>query len=448
MNLFNKIQSLSQKTASQVHFRAIKDGLLTSIPFLMVAGMMILINFVIMDPSGFMSRFIASETLAHWQGFGNKVLNGSMNIFAILMMVFISSSLAKSKEVKNIAMPIGLTIGCFFVTLPLTSTFAIGDALVDVPGAISSSFFGTQSMFMAIIVSLVATELYIRFEKNEKLKLKIGDNVPKAVKDSFDAIVPVMFTLLIFGAVSFGVYVLTGLEIQGLINELLQRPLVGFTTSPLGFLFLSGVGIFLFSLGIHPSGVIPFVDPVLTTAANENMMAFQAGLPIPHIITTPFRDIYGHIGGTGQTLALVVAIFIFARYKSNKTFGKLTMPTSIFNINEPIIFGFPIVMNPVMMIPFLIIPLTCFVIAYIVTAIGWVSPVVLFVPWSTPPIINAYLASGGDIRNVILQLLLFTLSVVMYIPFLKLHEKNQDLQVSETPVEADADDFSDFAEFM
>lgn len=193
----------------------------------------------------------------------------------------------------------------------------------------------------------------------------------------------------------------------------------------------------------------PFVEPILNTATAENMDAFAAHQAIPHIITTPFRDLYGHIGGTGQTLALIIVIFILSKRRSNRTFGKMTVPTSVFNINEPIIFGFPIVFNPFMMIPFVVAPMISLILAYIATSLNLVSRIVVYVHWSTPPFLNAFFASGGDFRNVILQVFVLAISVCIYVPFLKLYEYTMPIEEvnDEVASTVDDDDFSDFAEF-
>ena len=184
----------------------------------------------------------------------------------------------------------------------------------------------------------------------------------------------------------------------------------------------------LFFFGIHAGGIInPILEPPLLVAMQQNVEAFAAHQDIPNIIVLPFRDLYGHLGGTGSTIALLIVIFMLSRRKEHKEFAKMVIPTSVFNINEPIVFGFPILFNPFMLIPFVFGPLLLFTIAYFATYLGLVSPIVAYVPWSVPPLINGYLASGRDIRNVILQLILIVIQVLIYIPFLKLYERSMDI---------------------
>lgn len=126
----------------------------------------------------------------------------------------------------------------------------------------------------------------------------------------------------------------------------------------------------------------------------------------------------------------------------------MTVPTSVFNINEPIIFGFPIVFNPFMMIPFVLAPMVSLIIAYVATSLNLVSRIVVYVHWSTSPFLNAFFASGGDFRNVILQVFVLTVSVLVYVPFLKLYENTMPIETDNGAVAIAADDdFSDFADF-
>lgn len=196
------------------------------------------------------------------------------------------------------------------------------------------------------------------------------------------------------------------------------------TTGLPGFMTLSFLANFLFSIGIHPSGIVnPILEPPLIAAMNENTAAFAAGLVPPHIIVLPFRDLYGHLGGTGSTLALLLAVLVKSRISSHQKFARTVAVPSLFNINEPVIFGFPIVMNPLLIIPFIFYPMINYVIAYYVTAADLVGRIVVYTPWSVPPILSGYLGSGGDIRNSILQIILLGIGVVCYLPFLMAYER-------------------------
>lgn len=449
-----KLSDFAQAAASQRYFRAMRDGFVSSVPFLVLAGLMILINNVIISPDGgWIAGFVNHGTLATWQELGNKIINGSLNCYSLLIAIMIAYSLGTSRKAESPIFCSAVAVGTIFTLMPLVNAVVPNGAekAVEVGGILPFSLLGTSGIFVAIFASMLSTELFVWLSKNDKLKIKLTGTVPPAVAQSFNALTAIIITLVAAGFVSFGIHQLTNLEVHALINKVIQAPMVGLTTSLPGFIILCFFTNLLFALGIHPSGIInPILEPPLLTAMAENSDAFKNHLDIPHIIVLPFRDLYGHIGGTGSTIALVIAIFIVSRKKFNRDFAKMSGPLGLFNINEPIIYGFPVVFNPLIMIPFVFGPLICFIIAYFATAAGLVSRIAVYVPWSMPPLINGFVASGGDFRNVILQLLLITLMVVIYIPFLKAYELSMDTEVvgAESEATVDDDDFSDFADFQ
>ena len=171
-------------------------------------------------------------------------------------------------------------------------------------------------------------------------------------------------------------------------------------------------------------------------AIEENNAAWIAGKEIPNIISLPFRDVYGTLGGIACTLGLLIAIFIASKRKDLKDIAKVSLPTSLFNINEPVLFGVPIVFNPILFIPFCFTTTIIYIVAYVATAMGLVSKLVVFTTWSTPIFLSGYMASGGDFRNVILQIVCLGIAVLTYLPFVKLMNK-QDVSYQE---DLDGDD--------
>lgn len=157
---------------------------------------------------------------------------------------------------------------------------------------------------------------------------------------------------------------------------------------------------------------------------NENMAAAAAGKEIPHIINSTFVPTFGMLGGTGSTICLLIAAFLFFRKNQQYSeLGKLAVAPGLFNINEPVIFGFPIVFNLPMIIPFVLTPAIGIIIAYFATAIGFMNKCTVLVPWTTPPLLNGFLATGGDFRAIIVQLVIIIIGVLLYLPFMKISER-------------------------
>lgn len=353
--IFNKIMWFAQIMGSQIHLRSMRDAFITLIPFLVLSGLMILINNVVLNSGGFLSGIIDPVRLIQWQTVGEKVVNGTMNILSLLIGILFSFNLARNRQFTNPLMPALVTVACIFVLMPTTLSFipVAGGEAVTVKGAASYSLLGTSGTFVALVSAILATELFVWISKNKRLQIRIEGNVPPAVTQSFNTLFSVMITILLFSLVSFLITSLGGHEIHDLINLIIQAPLLGLTTSLPGFLVLDIINNFLFSMGINPGGITGAVlDPPLLVAMQQNMDAWATGKEIPNIIVRPFSDLYGRMGGTGITLCLIIAVFIKSKRDDLRSFSKTVLPTTLFNINEPVIFGFPIIFSPILMVPF------------------------------------------------------------------------------------------------
>ncbi|MGL4383455.1 MAG: PTS transporter subunit EIIC, partial [Bacilli bacterium] len=150
---------------------------------------------------------------------------------------------------------------------------------------------------------------------------------------------------------------------------------------------------------------------------NENIIAVATGGQPTNIITKVFFDIYVFIGGSGATLGLIIAILLISRRQEYRVAAKIGLSPGLFQINEPVIFGVPIVLNPILLIPFLLTPLVLTTVAYFSTAIGFAGYTQVVIPWTTPPILSAFLATGGSIGATITALINLALSIIIYLPF-------------------------------
>lgn len=426
-SLLERITDISQKMASEVHLRSLRDSFVIAVPFLVLAGLFIMINFVFLDTKGMLSGTFSLETLLRLRNIGDRILNGTMNILSLMLVILIAWNIANKKKFATPIVPAMVALAAFYVLMPVTiaQTPTTGGAAVSLTGVVSYSSTNAGGVFLAIVTAIVATNLFLWISKSRRLQIRLGEEVPPMVVQSFQSMFSIMLTIGLFALVAFGVMLLSGREVQALIQTIIQAPLVHLTTNLPGFLTLTTLTNLLFSLGIHPSGIInPILEPPLLVAMQENMTAFANGQIPPHIIVLPFRDLYGHMGGTGGTLALLLAIFVRSQRASHRKFSRTVIAPGLFNINEPVIFGFPVLYNPLLMIPFILYPQINFIIAYYATAWGMVSKIVAYVPWSVPPLLSGWLGSGGDFRNVILQVILLAIGVLAYLPFLMAYEKS------------------------
>ncbi|MBO0460600.1 PTS sugar transporter subunit IIC [Enterococcus sp. DIV1298c] len=424
--LMGKFVLTAQKIGNQIYLRTLRDSFATIMPLFILAGIAILINSVVLDPSGWFQNMISADTMVSWQNWGSLITNATLNITGIILVITIGYFLSKNREYDN---PIGVVIAvvpAFLTLLPtMIETTPIGaETAVEIGGVISYGNIGSKGVFAAIITGLLATELYIRLTRSKKLQVNLGDSVPPAVGKSFNTMFPLIIVVSLFAFASFLIQ-LTGNDFMRIIEQFIQEPLRGVGTSFFGYLFLVCFGNLLFSFGIHQSVITgPILDPLLMVNMNENMAATANGEAAPHIINSAFHQVYGALmGGTGSTIALVIAILIFSRYQAYKDLSKLALGPNIFNINEPVIFGLPIVFNLPMIIPFVLSPIVGTTIGYLATSMDLVNRCVVTIPWTTPPFLSGFLATAGDWRAIVVQAVIIVALVFFYLPFLKISER-------------------------
>lgn len=424
----DKIMPVVGKIAGQRHLCAIRDGFIVLMPLIIGASIFVLLNNVVLDSNnGILKSFV---NLDKYKEIGVIANNATLGILAILFAFTLSYNLAKSYDEDGVnAGVIGVSVMATMIPQAIT---IVPEGLKDsitVSGVISSVNISSSGLFLAIIAGLLGTELFIKLSRNEKLKIKLPDAVPYGVSKSFNVMIPSIITLTVFSVLVFFINQISSVSIPELISKLIQAPLQSLVQNPGGMIFITFISNLLWAFGIHGSSILsPITSPTLLAAIQENMNAFNAGLAVPNIVTEPFINSYSLIGGGGCMLSLVIAIFIASKRSDHREIGKLAALPSVFNISEPIMFGLPVVLNPIFILPVVLVPALNLIIAYYVTALGFVSKTVALVPWTTPPVISAFLATGGDYRAAILSIILLVLSVIIYIPFVLMANREQELE--------------------
>lgn len=407
---------------------ALKNGMLRGMPFIIIGSVfLILSSFPIPSVANYFAETGLSVLFS-------QVYNASFGIFAVFAVVGIAYDWAASEKID--ALPAGLTalVGMLIVSKP-TSAISIGNkVLVDqnlagqITGYIDRTWLGEQGLITAIIVGLVTGWLYTMIVKKH-ITIKMPEQVPSNVAGSFIALIPAAIVVLFW----FLVYVIfnaAGTTLVQFLYKMLQIPLQGVTDSLGGVIFIRFFVATLWFFGIH-GGVVSsaLIGPITTANSIDNAKLVHAGIALTrangaHIVTGEFSSFaFAAIGGTGMTLGLVLFCAFFAKSKQVKTIGRLGLMPSLFNINEPVLFGLPIVLNPLMLVPFILNPVLAQVLSYGATAIGLipftngVQP-----PWTTPPIIYGFLVSGW--RGALWQIFLIALSFFIWLPFIKRMDRN------------------------
>ena len=188
-------------------------------------------------------------------------------------------------------------------------------------------------------------------------------------------------------------------------------------------MILYSLGNFLWLFGIHQTVIYgSILEPLLIINMTQAMAAYAAGEPVRDIINVAFVPAFGMMGGSGSTICLLIATFLVSKNMATKSVSKMAFVPGLFNINEPVIFGYSIVYNVCMLIPFVLVPALGLIIGYAATAMHLMSECVVYIPWTTPPLLSGYLATGGDWRAIIVQLVILALGILIYIPFVKMND--------------------------
>lgn len=429
MNFIDKyIMPFANKLGNNRHLLAIRDALVGMIAITMIGSLAVLLNNLgsvpgIGKPYQNLMISIFGET---WTTLGGDIWWGTLAFMTIFAVFGISHKLAKSYGDDGFEAML-VAAASFFVLIPQVGNVTItpegGEAVTGGAwGFISWNYFSATALFTGIVVAIAATEIFVRLAKVKKLEIKLPDGVPPAVARSFAKLLPGMATIFIMGL--FGLilrkFISNGAYLNDWLNTVLVTPLTGAVDSLPFAILIVGLVHGFWMIGLHGPNILGGITtPLMTKLGQENLNMYAQGvkdLSEYNILSGAFLDAFVYLGGSGATLGLIVAMFIAGR-KRNKQLLALGTPPGIFQINEPILFGLPIVLNPIWFIPFVLGPILMTVTAYLSISLGLVHPVVADIPWVTPAIIGGLLATGGHISGAVLAAVNLAISFVVYLPF-------------------------------
>lgn len=429
--IMNGLLIFATKLQSQKHFSAIKNGLTSLLPIIIIGSFCTLFsNMVCSTSPGYLS--LANLPGMSWLSYFNPVFTaanyGTMNFIAIGATILIAMELGESYGIRDKALP-AVALGSY-ISLCLTSVSKTLDdgQVITIANALSSDFTSAKGLFVGMIAALVSTEIYCRLANSGKLSISMPESVPSNVSRSFEVLFPACLTIFAVSLFGLVFQTVTGMTVPTAITRFIQAPLSNVLTGLPGYLLIMFCTAVLWVFGIHGTQALKAIyEPVLLASFAENEAAYAAGLAIPNIINKPFQSCFSTVTGAGITGGLLIAIVLFSRRKDYKTIAKLAIPCGIFNINEPLVFGLPIVMNPILALPFMAAPAVSAAFAYFMTSIGFCGRMVVNVPWTTPAGLAAFLASGGNLGAGITQILCVLLAAVIYTPFVLLANRQEEM---------------------
>jgi PTS system cellobiose-specific IIC component len=359
----------------------------------------------------------------NWTDPLNAVSGATFSVLALIAVLAITYKYVEGEGCDAIMASI-LALSTFLILLPPTVA-AEGGAVVD--NIIPKAWAGSNGVITAILVSFVVSWVFCYCEKNH-IGIKMPPAVPGGVAKAFEALTPgmILFTL---GAAIYGLcHFVSATTFPELIFAMVQTPLQGLSDTLIGGSIIAALQSILFWAGIHgPNVVGGVVNPILIANSLDNQALLNAGMslagnPDAKIITIQVTDVFIKSGGCGITMGLLIASWLSAKSSQMKSITKLATVPGLFNINEPVIFGLPIVFNPFLLIPFVLVPLLAIVITYASIAIGFMSPFsAVQIPWTTPPIIAGLLLNGW--QGAVVQIIVIAMSIAVYCPFVRAQDK-------------------------
>ena len=460
----NGLLTLAGKMQSNKVLSAIKDAFIDNMPVVILGAFTTLFQFVLCQQGGVTNpktgELIYYVSLANVPGFGwltkltpifTTANYGCMNFMAVAVCILVAIHYGENlgMEKDNTLPMVALASFVTLINTTASGTMSGADLIaanpdaalkiaedatvnVSVGSVVSSSYTSSTGLFVGMIVGLLTTLLYVKLSQSGKLTLRLPDSVPPNVSRSFAVLFPAIVTILTVSVVGF-IFNCFGLDVFSVIN-MIMAPIQKIVTGLPGYLVCVFLMMLLWWFGIHGANVIGSVTtPFMTSQMAANLKLYQGGAAVSasgvfynaeaqaagySIIANPFGSTFFSSTGSGITGGLIIAIMLFSKRDDFKAIAKLALPCGVFNINEPIIFGIPMVMNPMLALPFFLAPLATVSLGYLVTRLGLCPLMVIDAPWTTPVGILGFLASSGNIMGGVWQIVIILgASTLIYAPF-------------------------------
>ena len=409
--LESKLMPIASKLAGIKFLIAIRDGITLAMPLIIIGSLfMVIASFPIPGWEAWLGDIGVSGYL--WKG-----VDSSFGLMGLVAAFGIARSFSNQHGADGVSSGI-ISVSSFIMVTPFVSG--------ETGSGITMGLMGASGIFVAIIVALFSAAIFNWFVANN-IQIKMPDGVPPAVTQSFAALLPgaaiITLWLIVYGVLdAFGLP-----NMHQIMQTILGGPLSLLGSNIFGTMIVVGLNSLFWFVGLHGGNTInQLFSPTWLANLDANVAARQAGEALPHIITSPFMDNFVYIGGGGATLGLVIVVAMIVRRKNaskrSKIMAPLTLTPGLFNINEPTMFGLPVVLNITLLLPFILAPMVNALIAYTAMASGLVPITYVAASWTMPPIISGFLATGS-IMGSLLQVVIIIVDILLYLPFYSTLEK-------------------------
>lgn len=414
-----KLRPVFEKIAANAYISAIRDGFIAAMPIILFSSVFLMIAYVPNAWGFFWPKGVENNLMLAY--------NYSMGLLAL----FVAGTTAKNlTDTKNIQLPKTNQINPISVIMAAMISFFILAALPLKTGS-DMTYMGTQGLIAAYLVGLIIPNIYYVCIKNN-ITIKLPPQVPGNISQTFKDVIPMAASVTTFWAVTIGFKTFTGTNLPKFIIQVLS-PLFKASDSYLGLALIAGAMAFFWFCGVQgPSIVSPAVTPIMIANTAANLQLYQAGQHASHVLAYNTMDFVMNFGGTGSTFVLAYLMLLFARSKQLKATGKAAFIPGTFSVNEPVLFGTPIIMNPIFFLPFILTPiLNIWMYKFFVTTLG-MNSIMYTMPWTLPGPIGLPVATGFAPLSFVLVALMLVVDIALYLPFLKVYDLQLIAEEAET----------------
>ncbi|MGT2785860.1 PTS sugar transporter subunit IIC [Streptococcus merionis] len=396
------------------YLAAIKNTFTIYMPFVIVGSFSTLFKVLLSSTTTGLAQFSGFGWLVSLEPAFNAMNYATMNIMSLAIPVILGAMLARQNKVNELFAAI-VALSSYVAVVP-QSIKATVDGAEAVLAALPVASTNASGLFIGMVVAIISVEIFSKLSKIEKLQIQMPPSVPAGITKSFNVMLPIFIVIVTFSLLGTIFYNLTGTYINEFIYKILQGPLETIAQTPAGIIILIVISQLFWLVGIHGGLIItPIRNPLLIAALAANIEAFTASNAPQNPVTLGFWNVFVATGGAGYTLSLIIALLFFSKKDDSREIAKISFAPGIFGISEPIVFGLPLVLNPIYAIPFVFVSAINSGVALLFFQMGFLTPNTIDIPFGLPLFLNAFIGYGW--QGAVVQALLIALGVIMYAPF-------------------------------
>ena len=426
----NRLMPIAIKIQNNKYMSAISDGFSMILPITMLGAIFTLLSSMQFE---WYQKFLEVTHLATILGYTSKVTTDLIALYVVCAIAYnLTIKLGFKKDAFFSAL---ISLVLFFLLLPAGVAHQLESGeIVSVSNALGTEYLGAKGMFMGILLGIIIPIIYCAVVKRGII-IKMPESVPPTIAKSFASIAPAFILTGIFSCVRFGFEMTSYGDANNFIYTILGGPLQSLGNSPWSFIILIIVAHLLWFFGIHGYMIIrPILQTVFIPLSLMNLTAFEAGEQLPNAITYQHYGTYANLGGSGALLGLAILMAFTAKSDRYKKLGRMALPATFFGINEPVIFGIPMVLNTIFFIPFVLGPIIMFVIPYLLQVFHVIETLRgIQLPLGTPALAYGWLEGGLPI--LIVQAVLIVVQIILWFPFFKAADKQAMVEEKQMEIE-------------